>query len=132
MVKKKKRKKSKLAFVSILAIVSIFGFLGIISKSFFDYDMNLLIESLILLTIGVGFIIESRPKILSKKIKKGLDNANFSRMITFVIGSLAVFSGILSLPFIDLQHFVFLAIKGVISIVAILFIVIQTWIVEPE
>ncbi len=128
----KPQKKVKLTFVSILAIVSIIGFLGVISKSLFDYDMGLWLDALILLTIGVGFIIESRPKVLKRKLKKGLDNVNFSRLITFVLGSLAVLSGVLSFPFIDLQHFVFLAIKGVISIIVIIFIVIQTWVVNSE
>lgn len=132
MEKKEKRKKPKIVFISILAIVSIIGFLGIITKSLFNFDMDSWIDAMILLTIGVGFILESKPKILKRKIKKGLDDINFARLITFVIGSLAVLSGFLSFPFVNLQHFVFLSIKGVISIIAILFIIIQTWVANSE
>lgn len=129
-VKKTEKQKTSESFVTVLAIVSIMGFGAIISQSLFSIDLNFYVDALMLLAIGTGFLLESEPKILFKKMKKGLDNKNFARLTTFVVGSLAVLAGMLSLPFINLQHFAFLAIKGVISIIAIIFIVVQTWLVK--
>ena len=123
---KKEKLKISLSFVSILAIVSILGFISIISKSFFEVDINLYIESLLLILIGAGFIMEANPKKIFNK-EKGLTSADFPKLTTFVIGILAILSGLLSFPFINLQHFVFLAIKGLISIIVIIFIIIETW-----
>jgi len=39
----------------------------------------------------------------------------------------AIIAGVLSISQINIQHPVFLAIKGGISIIAIIFIIIQTW-----
>ncbi len=130
--KQKQKKKSDMSkvFVTVLAIVSIMGFSAIISKSWFDFDLASYVESLILLVMGIGFIVEAEPKILFKKTKRGIDRRNFSRLTTLIIGSLATIAGILSFPIINLQHFIFLAIKGVISIIAIVFIIVQTWVVK--
>ena len=130
MAKKKKvtKKESKTStfFVSILAIVSIMGFAAIISESFFEFNITPYVDSLLLLAIGIGFIIESNPKKMFNK-KGGLSSSDFPKLTTFVIGSLAIISGFLSLPLIGLQHFIFLAIKGLISIIVIIFIVVETW-----
>jgi hypothetical protein len=133
MIKKKEKNKKETSkvFVAVLAIVSILGFAGIISQSWFGFELIFYIESLILLALGIGFIVEAEPKILFKKSKQqGLDKRNFSRLTTFIIGSLATIAGILSFPYVNVQHFIFLAIKGVISIIAIIFIAVQTWVVK--
>lgn len=125
-ISQEEKSKTSTFFVSILAIVSILGFVSIISKSFFDVDLNVYVESLLLVLIGSGFIIEANPKKIFNK-KKGLTSADFPKLTTFVIGILAILSGLLSIPLINLQHFVFLAIKGLISIIVIIFIIIETW-----
>ncbi len=122
----KKESKTSTFFVSILAIVSIMGFAAIISESFFEFNITPYVDSLLLLAIGIGFIIESNPKKMFNK-KGGLSSSDFPKLTTFVIGSLAIISGFLSLPLIGLQHFIFLAIKGLISIIVIIFIVVETW-----
>lgn len=126
----KKRAKASHVFVSVLAIVSIMGFAAIISESWFGFKLNIYVESLILLVLGVGFIFESEPKRVFKKKIKELDERNFGRLTTFVVGCLAVIAGILSFPYINIQHYVFLSVKGLISFIAIIFIVIQTWLVK--
>lgn len=134
MLKKKKKSKEKSkvssSFVTILALVSIMSFLSIIFKSLFNFELSIYIESLILLALGIGFIIESDPKRLFKTARKRLNEKEFSEITTFVIGFLAAISGILSFPFINLEHFIFSAIKGVISIIAIIFIAIETWVIK--
>ncbi|MEX0920960.1 MAG: hypothetical protein WDZ62_01725 [Candidatus Pacearchaeota archaeon] len=130
--KKRSRKKSSDAsnvFVSVLAIVSIMGFTAIISESWFGFGLTSYVESLILLVLGTGFLLESEPKLIFKK-RREIDEINFGRLTTFVVGCLSVIAGILSFPHINIQHYVFLSIKGLISFIAIIFIIIQTWFIK--
>ena len=134
MAKRKKRsgkKRSRVShvFVSVLAIVSVMGFITIISESWFGWKLNSYAEALTLLVLGIGFILEAEPKFIFKS-KKGLDQGNFGRLTTFVVGCLATVAGVLSFPYINIQHYVFLSVKGLISFIAIIFIIIQTWLIK--
>ncbi len=121
-MKKKQIKKLPIKFASILAIVSIIGFLEITLNSFFNFSFQTYIEFLWLTIIGIGFIIISKPKKLTKS-----KNEPVTDITALVIGSLAIIAGILSLPFLNIIHPTFFAIKGVISLIAIIFIVLETW-----
>ncbi len=118
------------AFVNILAILSILGFISIITLTLFNININPYMETLWLSILGLGFIIESSPIQLFKTIRSQLGERNFTSTTTLIIGLLAVTAGILSLPQINIQTQAFLAIKGIISIIAIIFIIIQTWILK--
>ena len=118
-------------FIHVLAIVSILGFVTIIFQSWFEFDLSLYIEALILLALGLGFILESEPKILFDR-NVTFDKRNFSRLTTFTIGAIAAIAGFLSFPFINVQHFVFIAIKGVIAFIAIVFIAAETWLIKDD
>jgi len=50
------------------------------------------------------------------------------KVTMIVIGALAVVASILSLPQLNIQNATFLSVKGIISILAIIFIIIQTWV----
>ena len=117
-------------FVYILAIVSIIGFLGIIVDSFFEINIDQYVSFLWLIVMGIGFILISKPKDLYEGTKIGFDETKISRLTAFIIGVLAIIAGVLSIPQIDIQHPVFLAIKGEVSIISIIFIVIQTWVIH--
>jgi len=123
--------KSKVSshFVTILAIVSILGFVGIISKTLFLKDMDGITDSLLMIIIGVGLVIESS---LSKlfSLKNGIDSNNFTNLITITIGIIAIIVGIIGLPFFKIENPSFFAMKGIISVIAIVIIIIQTWIVD--
>ncbi|MCD4771590.1 hypothetical protein K8R30_04230 [archaeon] len=118
------------AFVSILAIISILGFISIITYTFFTIDTQAYVETLWLIILGLGFIIEANPVQLFHRIRNRLEERNFTATTTFIIGALAVVAGTLSLPQINIQNPAFLAVKGIISLIAIIFIVIQTWVVK--
>jgi len=116
-------------FVTALAIVSILGFFGIVSQSFFDFDSGKYIESFLMLIIGVGLIIEAKVKKL-KSLSKKLTSNNITHLTTVIIGLIAIIAGIFSFPAINFSNPSFVAIKGIISIIAIAVIIIQTWIIE--
>ena len=127
-LKKQKREKRKISigFASILAIVSIIGFLDITLVSFFEFSFQNYMSFLWLCLMGIGFIIISKPKKLIQKKKED----SVTDITALVVGALAIIAGVLSLPFLAISHPVFLAIKGVIGIIAIIFIALETWIVK--
>lgn len=123
---KKKAVGTQLKFASILAIISIIGFLEIVSSNFFNFSFGDYIEFLWLTLMGVGFIIESSPK----KIHTKKADETVTDITSLVIGIIAIIAGILSIPQVGINHPVFQATKGVVSVIAIIFIAIQTWIVR--
>lgn len=128
------KRKTKKVYVSrsifiALSIVSILGFLGIIGSSFFEFDSTDYIEALLMIIVGVALMIEAQVKEL-KSLARGFNSNNFTRLITVIIGVVAVISGIFSFPSIRFEGSAFLAVKGILALIAIVIIVIQTWVVE--
>ena len=116
-------------FIVALAIVSILGFIGIVSETLFERDISFYVESLWMIIIGLGFILEVRFRKL-KSVSKGLSSNNFADLTTLVIGIIAVIAGVFSFPLWRIDTPGFLAIKGIVASIAILAIVIETWIVR--
>jgi len=124
------KRKVSTRFAGVLAVISITGFLEIILTRFFNVSINKYSAFLWLIIMGFGFIIVSKPKSLYKTSKKKFDEASFSRLTTFVLGVIAIVAAILSLPFVNINHPILSASMGIISIIAIIFIIVQTWIVK--
>ncbi len=135
-MKTKKRKEKKLKnrasrnFVIALSLVSIIGFLSIVLESLFYLNISGYIETLWLIVLGVGLALETTIKELKLIKKKGLTPEYLGKITMLIVGSLAIIAGILSLPQINIQNASFLAVKGIISILAIIFIILQTWVTE--
>ncbi len=116
-------------FVTALSIVSILGFLGIVSDTLFSYDLGGYVEAGLMFIIGIGMVLEAKLEKI-KTIRWGLTSSNFTHLTTVVIGVIAILAGIFSLPPIRIETVGFLAIKGIMSIIAIIVIIIQTWIID--
>lgn len=130
--KKISRRKTSRNFVIALSIVSIIGFLSIVLESLFLLDISEYIETLWLIVLGLGLILETTIKELKSIKKRGLTSEYLGKITMIVVGSIAIIAGILSLPQINIQNASFLAVKGIISILAIIFIILQTWITETD
>ena len=128
--KKKEMVTASHKFVTALAFVSIIGFGGIVSSTLFNFNMNLYVESFFMIIIGFGFMIEGKITKLWRIRDEGLTTRNFTHLTTSIIGLLAIITGIFSIPQIRIETGGFLAVKGIIALIAIVIIVIQTWIVE--
>ena len=113
-------------FVTALSIVSIVGFVGILSETLFAFNLRFYVEAILMLVIGIGMVIEVKWSEL-KTVKKGLDRENFTDITTVIIGFVAVIAGIFSFPFFRIDSPSFSAIKGIVAIIAIVIIIIQTW-----
>jgi len=127
-----KRSKASKKFVIALSIVSIIGFLNIITESLFGFSFVNYIESLWLVTLGLGLILETSIRELKEIKGKGLTSNMLGKITMVVVGFLAIIAAVLSIPQINIQSPIFLAIKGIISILAIIFIIIQTWVNKKD
>lgn len=126
---KKQRVKLTHQFVTALSIVSIVGFLSVVSETLFNFDFSGYAEAALMLVIGGGMILEANfDKI--KSLKHGLNSGNFTHLTTMIIGVIAILAGIFSIPQIRVETPGFLAVKGIISIIAIIVIAIQTWVID--
>jgi hypothetical protein len=74
-------------------------------------------------------MFEAKIKML-KTLSMGIDSNNFPHLTTIVVGAIAIMAGFFSFPWINLTNPAFSAIKGIISVIAIIVIVIQTWIID--
>lgn len=128
--KNSQRKRTSRNFVIALSIVSIIGFLSIILESLFYADISAYIETLWLITLGLGLILEVSIKELKKIKVKGLTSEMLGKITMMIVGSIAIIAGLLSIPQINIQNASFLAVKGIISILAVIFIILQTWVTE--
>lgn len=126
---RQRRVKLSHKFITALSIVSILGFLGVISQTLFSYDLSGYVEAGLMLVIGAGMMLEANLQKI-KTIKNGLNSSNFTHLTTMIIGAIAILAGIFSLPPIRIETPGFLAIKGIMSIIAIIVIAIQTWVMD--
>lgn len=129
-IKIKKKSTASHTFVIALSVVSIIGFISIMTESLFNFSINAYLESLWLVVLGGGLIFETSLKELKRIKEAGLGSAMLGKITMIVVGAFAVVAAILSLPQINIENPIFLAIKGIISILAIVLIIIQTWITK--
>ena len=124
--------KSKLShkFIMILAVVSILGFAGIVSETIFNKNINLHVQALWMIAIGAGMITEAQIKSLKKIKGEGLTPNNFAHLTTAIIGVITILAGVFSFPNFNIVNPSFHAIRGIISIIAIVVIITQTWFIE--
>jgi midasin (ATPase involved in ribosome maturation) len=121
-------------FNIILAVVSIIGFMSIIIRTFSGTDASKFMDMLLLLLIGAGILLKMDLTKLSGLKEEGLTSAQFSRIIGIIIAVLAMLTGLFNVVPSDRIHnwSGFMAIKGIVSIIAIIVIVIETWVLrEP-
>ena len=128
----KRKSNASRNFVIALSVVSIIGFLSIMTESLFNFNFEDYIESLWLLTLGLGLILETSINEIKRIKKNGLTSEMLGKITMVVVGAIAVIAAILSIPQINVQSPTFLAIKGIISILAIIFIIVQTWVSKQE
>jgi hypothetical protein len=117
-------------FAGVLAFISIYGFLEIILDGTLDYSILEYSNTVWLVIMGVGFLFVARPIKLYRESKNNISENSFSRMVTLIIGLISIIAGILSLPEINIVHQSLKLVKAIVSVIAILFIVLQTWIFE--
>jgi len=125
-----KKTKASHKFVIALALVSIVGFAAIVSNTLFNFNFSIYQEALLMIIIGGGLVLEGQLKSIGKIKSQGLTPENFTHLITIIIGAIAIIAGIFSLPQIRIETQGFAAVKGIVGVIAIIIIIVQTWILE--
>lgn len=115
-------------FVIALSLVSIIGFLNIVFESLFFLDFSNYIDTLWLIILGTSLILQTSIRELKAIKKKGVTSDYLGKVTMIIIGCIAIIAGLLSIPQINFEHLSFLAVKGIIGILAIVFIILQTWV----
>jgi hypothetical protein len=124
-----KRLKISTALGYSLAIISIIGFLGIIASVFAGFDfITENTAGIILVVLGFGLAVEGQIKKWRDFKGDGYSSTEITHVITGLLGIIAVFTGLLSL--IGLSGKTLLALQGIISVIAVVIIILQTWVVE--
>ncbi len=127
-----RKSRASRTFIIALSLVSVIGFLNIMTESLFEFTFTEYIDSLWLFVLGGGLILETSLAELKRIKTNGLSSEMLGKITMMVVGALAIIAAILSLPQIYSQSPTFFAVKGIISILAIIFIILQTWISKKE
>lgn len=128
MVKKRRKRSVGHVLINILAIISIIGFIIILSKSLFGLDLGRYMVPSMLIVFGVGLTLIGQIKAWRTFFRDGLTMNEGAHIITGILGIVAVIVGIVSIRVLDSA--IVDAIQGVIAIIAIAFIIIQTWLIS--
>ena len=117
------------AFVYALGIISMLGFIAIIGNTWFNFAwLSENTESLILIVLGVGLILEGNMLLFRQMIKNGLTSSEITHIVTGIVGILSLVIGLVSL--FGYSSDVVIASKGIIASIAVFIILIQIIIVK--
>ena len=129
MARKRKPNRTSLAFGYSLAIISIIGFLSIIFEVYFGTNyLTKYSQDLVLIVLGIGLIFEGKIRSWKSYPKNGLNSNEVSHIITGIVGLTAFIIGFISL--VGVQSETIKATLGIIAVIAVIVIGIETWLVD--
>jgi len=113
----------------MMSLFSMIGFLSIVLNAFTQIDIGKYTSNILLILLGFGFLMEGQARFILRMVEDGrLTSTEISHIVTSVIGAIALISGIIS--FFVTQSQTILTIQGIISIIAIIIIIIETLVVK--
>jgi len=117
----------KVKFMTYLAIVSILGFGAILVDSVSGVDISGYVNSLLFIIIGIALVIAGGFTLFFSYFKNGLTTREINKIVTIVVGSASVVTGVLIAPFFDFNIVVIEGFKAIISLIAILTIAVEAF-----
>lgn len=112
-----------------LAIISILGFIGIILNATLSFEfIDYLIPSLILIILGIGLSVEGQVRKWRSMTRNGLNSSEITHIVTGLVGIFAIIIGMMGL--IGLNYPIVNGMRIIISSIAIIVIIIETWVVK--
>jgi len=108
--------------LSGFAIAALYNLLGLNLKAYSEFAWTLL--------FSLGMIIISDVKKIIGMGRKGVRTDNFSSLVTFIVGILAFIVAILSLPQFNLVSPTMSAVKGIVALIAVSYVIIEAFIVK--
>jgi len=117
-------------FVFFLILIDISWFAYVVSDNLFGMNFADYGESAWTLFLGLGLIWYSDVKKVLRIRTQGFRSSNFASLATFVIGVLAVAVSIMSLPQINVVSESLNAVKGILGLIAIVYVILESWVVK--
>lgn len=119
-------------FLLFLIILDLLGFATIATDNFFGWHLGNYNEFVWIFFFALGLIVISNVKRIKKISVHGFKSESFAGLATLIIGILALITAFLSLPFFSLDHPVLRSIKGIIALIAMVYIVLEAWVVHAH
>ncbi len=112
-------------FFYTLTVISLLGFTSIILRYSTGFDLKPMAETLMFILIGMGLIIQSR---IRSVIQNGIQRDEILNVVALAVGVAIFITGLLGYPLFNIDNPIFNAYKILASSIAILIIVINTFI----
>jgi len=122
--------KTKVKFITGLALVSIMGFLVILINALTGIDIGEWADGFLFVIIGTSLILLGGIKMFIKYFDDGLDDIEVAKILTIIVGIFSILVGLIVMPirFLDSLRVPQLdGIKVIIASLAIVIIIIETW-----
>lgn len=117
-------------FLFFLIMIDLTWFASVALDNLFGMTLQDYGEFAWILLFSLGMIIISDVKKLLNIDKKGITSENFSSLVTFVIGAMALTVAILSLPQFNIVSPTMNSIKGIIALIAIVYVILEALIIK--
>jgi hypothetical protein len=125
-------KKGYKKFLFFLIMIDLTGFASVASDNLLGKNLQAYGEFVWIFLFSLGMIIISDIKKILGIRKRGFTSDNFSSLVTFIIGLLALVVSVLSHPSISLSSPILNSIKGIIGLIAIAYVIFEAWIIKQE
>lgn len=125
-------KKGYKKFLFFLIMIDLTWFASVMSDNLFNMNLQDYGEFAWIFLFSLGLIMVSDLKKLTNVRKKGLKSDIFASLVTFTIGVMALVVAIFSLPNIAIDSPTIRSVKGIIAMIAIIYVFLETWVVEES
>jgi len=119
-------------FIFFLIMIDLTWFGSVVMDNLFGLSLGDYGEFAWTFLFGLGLVVVSDLKRVKKMGQEGFKSENFASLTTLIIGSLAIVTAILSLPFINVVSPTLNSIKGILALIAIVYVVLETWIIKSH
>jgi len=119
-------------FIFFLILIDLTGFASIASDNLFGENLLAYSEFAWIILFSLGMIMISDVKKIAKIRYKGFKSDNFASLVTFIIGVMAFIVSIFSLPQINLTSPILSSIKGIIALIAIIYVIFEAWVIKEQ
>lgn len=123
-------KKAYKKFLFFLILIDLAWFSSVAADNLLGLKLQEYGEFAWTFLFAMGMIIVSDLKKVFGITAKGISSENFSSIVTFMIGVLALITAVLSLPQIALDNPVMRAVKGIVALIAIIYVLLDALILE--
>ena len=125
-------KKGYKKFLFFLIMIDLTWFGSVVLDNLFGFSLQDYGEFAWTFLFAMALIFMSDLKRIFRMGVEGFNSENFSSLATFIIGIIALIISILSLPQIAIESPVMNAVKGIIALIAIIYVFLDALVIKSE